>query len=221
MKSGGAVWNCYRVVDLALHRRSRSMKALPPQFAFDPVFVRRFQQEAITAAGLHHPHIVTIHDVGAQNDIHYIVMQLLKGVTLDKWVEESKAPMPAGQANQILQQIADALDEAHAQGVVHRDIKPSNIMLRPDGHVTVMDFGLVRAGEGTGLTWSGMVVGTPEYMSPEQALDQPVDGRTDHAVGIVLFKLLTGHVPFSRSSAVSTILADVNDPLPSLRQITC
>lgn len=215
----GGMGAVYRAFDVSLPREV-ALKVLPSQLAFDPLFVRRFEQEAIVAASLHHPNVVTIHDVGAQNDIHFIVMQLLEGVTLEQWIEASTAAMPLTQVNHILHQIADALDYAHDQGVAHRDIKPSTIMLRKEGHVTLMDFGLVRANEGLGLTRSGLIVGTPEYMSPEQALDQPVDGRTDiYAVGVVLFRLLTGRIPFSRSTPVATILAHVNTPPPTIRSL--
>lgn len=202
-----------------LLQRKVAIKILPTELTYDPQFVARFRQEAVTAAGLHHPGIVTIHDVGEENQVHYIVMQFLDGVTLDQWLVHHGS-MPLSQAQHVVRQVADALDYAHRRGIVHRDIKPSNIMLSPDGQATVMDFGLVRAGEGTGLTRSGLVVGTPEYMAPEQALGEAVDGRTDiYSLGVVIYRMLTGTVPFVRSSSMAMAYAHVHDPPPPLRQV--
>jgi serine/threonine-protein kinase len=213
----GGMGVVYRGFD-AMLQRAVAIKVLPREFTYDPQFVQRFRQEAVLAAGLHHPGIVTIHDVGEQDGVHYIVMQLLEGVTLDAWLL-SHGPMPLPQANHIVRQVAEALDYAHSRGIVHRDIKPSNIMVGPGGQATVMDFGLVRAGEGTGLTRSGTVVGTPEYMAPEQALGQPVDGRTDiYSLGVVIYKMLSGQVPFARSSAMAIAYAHVHEPPPLLRE---
>ena len=214
----GGMGIVYRGFDIML-QRAVAVKVLPREFTYDPQFVQRFRQEAIMAAGLHHPGIVTIHDVGEQEGVHYIVMQLLEGVTLDAWVG-SHGPMPLPQTNHIVRQVAEALDYAHGRGIVHRDIKPSNIMVDHTGQATVMDFGLVRAGEGTGLTRSGTVVGTPEYMAPEQALGQPVDGRTDiYSLGVVIYKMLSGHVPFTRSTSMAIAYAHVHEPPPLLREL--
>jgi eukaryotic-like serine/threonine-protein kinase len=214
----GGMGVVYLGYDLML-RREVAVKVLPREFTYDAEFVQRFRQEAILAAGLHHPGIVTIHDVGEQDGIHYIVMQFLEGVTLDQWLM-SHGQMSLAQAYHILRQVAEALDYAHNRGIVHRDIKPSNIMISPTGQATVMDFGLVRAGEGTGLTRSGIVVGTPEYMAPEQALGQPVDGRTDiYSLGVVAYKMLAGQVPFARSTPMAIAYAHVHQPAPLLRTL--
>lgn len=214
----GGMGVVYLGYDTMLQRRV-AIKVLPPELTYDRQFVARFRQEAVTAAGLHHPGIVTIHDVGEQNQLHYIVMQFLEGVTLDQWLTHHGS-MPLAQTQHVIRQVADALDYAHPRGIVHRDIKPSNIMLSPEGQATVMDFGLVRAGEATGLTRSGIVVGTPEYMAPEQALGEAVDGRTDiYSLGVVIYRMLTGKVPFMRSSSMATAYAHVHDPPPPLRQV--
>lgn len=214
----GGMGIVYRGYDTML-QRPVAVKVLPPTFAFDPEFVARFQREAVLAANLHHPNIVTIHDVGEQAGNHYIVMELLEGETLDQWLRHNGAMAPA-QASRLLQQVAAALDYAHSRGVVHRDIKPSNIMVSPDGQVKLMDFGLVRAGEGTQLTRSGVVLGTPEYMAPEQALAEHVDGRADiYALGVVLYRMLTGHVPFSRSTPYAVTYAHIHEPPPPLRTL--
>jgi len=214
----GGMGVVYRGFDQML-RRPVAIKVLPLEFSYDQQFVDRFRQEAITAAGLHHANIVTIHDVGQEGTWRYIVMQLLEGVTLDQWLL-NRGPMPVAMAAQVVRQVGSALDYAHRQGIVHRDIKPSNIMISPDGHATVMDFGLVRAGEGSKLTRSGMVVGTPEYMAPEQALGEAIDSRTDmYSVGVVIYRMLTGQVPFVRSTSMATAYAHVHEPPPSLRSL--
>lgn len=214
----GGMGVVYRGFDTMLQRLV-AVKVLPPTFSFDQEFVERFQREAVLAANLHHPHIVTIHDVGEQAGYHYIVMELLEGETLEHRLRHYGAMAPP-QVGQLLQQLASALDYAHGRGVVHRDVKPSNIMLDPDGQVKLMDFGLVRAGEGTQLTRSGVVLGTPEYMAPEQALGETVDGRADiYALGVVLYRMLTGHVPFARSTPYAVTYAHIHEPPPPLRTL--
>jgi serine/threonine-protein kinase len=214
----GGMGVVYRGYDAAL-RRSVAIKVLPTQLTYDAQFVQRFQQEAILAASLRHPNIVTIYDVGQQAGIYYIVMEYLEGATLEALLTR-QGPMPAAQAGRILRQVADALDYAHRAGVIHRDVKPANIMIGPDGRATLMDFGLVRAAEGTNLTRTGTYLGTPEYMSPEQALGKPVDGASDtYSLGIVFYKVLCGKVPFSRSTPLGVTYAHVNEPPPPLRKV--
>lgn len=214
----GGMGIVYRGYDVML-RRAVAVKVLPLEYTYDPQFVSRFQQEAITAAGLHHANIVTIHDVGQEGTWHYIVMQYLEGETLEQWLH-GHTSMPLPLTAQVIRQVADALDYAHHAGIVHRDIKPANIMFAADGQVTLMDFGLVRAIEGSKLTLSGVVVGTPEYMAPEQALGQTVDGRTDiYSLGVVVYRLLTGHMPFVRATPMATAYAHAHDPPPPPRTL--
>ena len=202
-----------------LLQRVVAVKVLPPQFAFDDDFVRRFHREAVMSAQLHHSNVVTIHDVGEHDGYHYIVMEFLEGQTLDQWLKDN-GTMPLPQAVQVLRQVASALDFAHSRGMIHRDIKPSNIMLASDGHATLMDFGLVRAAEGAMLTRTGMVVGTPEYMAPEQATGAEIDGRTDvYALGVVLYRMLSGHLPFTRSTPYAVTYAHIHEAPPPLRQL--
>ncbi len=202
----------YKAYDADLDRVI-AIKVLPEALANDPEFVQRFQHEARMAARLHHPNIVTIYDVGHQGGLFYIVMQYLQGANLDQVIEHN-GPLPLPAAVAITGQVAAALDHAHHNGMIHRDIKPSNIMVAPDGHVTLTDFGLVRAGESTAITRMGTVVGTPEFMSPEQAQGQQVDHRTDiYSLGVVLFKMLSGVSPYARSTPLATLLAHVTEPL--------
>jgi hypothetical protein len=214
----GGMGVVYRGYDPALGRPV-AIKVLPLQLTYDAQFVQRFHQEAVLAARLHHPGIVPIHDVGEQGGIHYIVMQFLEGMPLEDWLQR-QGPLAPAAVRPILRQVADALDYAHAHGVIHRDIKPANVMLGPDGRATLMDFGLVRAAEGTSLTRTGMVMGTPEYMSPEQALGEEVDGRTDiYSLGIVLYKMLSGRVPFARTTPYAITYAHIHEPPPPLREV--
>jgi serine/threonine protein kinase len=198
-----------------------AIKVLPPQFAFDEQFVKRFLREARGAAALHHPNIVTIHDINQQDGLYFIVMEYIQGETLDELLR--RGPLPLPRIARIVSQVADALEHAHQQGLMHRDIKPSNVMVdeQRNDHVTLMDFGLVRAAEGTGLTKTGMIVGTPEYMSPEQGQGEAVDNRTDiYSLGVVIFKMLTGQVPFSRSTPHAVLIAHMTQDPPSISDIS-
>jgi len=205
----------YRAYQTSLQRYV-AIKVLPPQFTFDTTFVQRFLQEARAAARLEHPHIVTIHDVGQQGDLYYIVMQELKGEPLNRLIQR-EGPLPLERVVRIVAQVASALDYAHAQGFVHRDIKPSNIIVGPDDHATLTDFGIAKAAEGTTLTKTGMLIGTPAYMSPEQVRGRRVDHRADiYALGVVCYEMLTGQVPFGGETP-AVLHAHVYEPLPPLR----
>jgi serine/threonine protein kinase len=215
----GGMGVVYRAYDPRL-LRPVAIKVLPPMLAFyDASFIQRFRQEGVLAAGLRHPGIVRIYDVGRERDLDFIIMEYLEGMPLDRWLESRSAVTPAA-TSPILRQVADALDYAHGRGVVHRDIKPANIMLGPDGRATLMDFGLVRALEGSSLTRTGVVVGTPEYMSPEQAMGGPVDGRSDvYSLGVVVYRMLSGRVPFAGSTPYAITYAHIHEPPPPLRRV--
>ena len=192
-----------------------ALKVLPPQFAFDTDFVKRFLLEARAAARLKHPNIVTIYDVGEQNGLYYIVMELVEGGSLAQLIQREGQLAPARAAN-ILAQVASALDYAHALGFVHRDVKPSNILIGANDHATLTDFGIVKAAEGTRVTRTGTMMGTPEYMSPEQIRGQPVDGRADiYALGIVCYEMLAGRVPFAGDTA-RVLYGQVHETPPPL-----
>jgi serine/threonine protein kinase len=209
----------YRAYQPSLNRYV-AIKVLPPQLGFDQQFVKRFQREARAAAGLRHPNIVVIHDVGEQDGVYYIVMEYLEGYTLRQSIEE-EGPLHLARAAHIVSQVAAALDYAHQQGFVHRDIKPSNIFIGKDDHVTLTDFGIARAASETQqLTRTGMLMGTPEYMSPEQAEGSAVDHRTDlYALGVVLYQMLVGRVPFSGTTPHATLHAVIYEPPPPPRQL--
>jgi serine/threonine protein kinase len=190
-----------------------AVKVLPAYHARDPIFVKRFTQEARSVAKLAHPNIVQIHDFGNQDDITYIVMEYVDGGTLK---DRLKRPLSVPEAIEYMIQVAEGLDCAHRNGIIHRDVKPANMLLRKDGYLLLSDFGIAKILEGTtNLTRVGTGIGTPQYMSPEQGTGQPVDRRSDiYSLGIVLFHCLTGHVPFNADSPLTITVKHINDPLP-------
>jgi len=194
-----------------------ALKVLHPQLTTDPQFVRRFHQEAEAAAKIEHPHIVTIYDVGEEAGQYYLAMTLLPGRTLDKWLVGG--PLPTEQAISIVEQIAGALDAIHAQGLVHRDVKPGNIMVDDAGQATLLDFGIVRAAEGTQITKTMAVLGTPTYMAPEQAEPEgaaDVDWRADvYALGVVAYEMLVGRPPFIGKSSTAVLYKHVHEAPPA------
>lgn len=212
----GGMAHVYRALDTLL-QRTVALKVLTPQLAIDPEFARRFEREAITAANLHHPNIVTIFDVGEHNGLRYIAMEYVRGRTLHAIIEERGA-LGLGYAIAIVGPVAAALDHAHGQGAVHRDVKPQNVMIDTDGRVLLTDFGIAQAPEGRGgerLTRTGIFMGTPEYISPEQASAQRVDGRSDlYSLGIATYEIITGVVPFSGATPQLIIAHVQNQPPP-------
>ena len=190
-----------------------AIKVLPAYHAQDPVFVKRFIQEARSVAKLAHPNIVQIHDFGEQDNITYIVMEYVDGGTLK---DRLRRPLPPAEAIDFVIQAAEGLDCAHRNGIVHRDVKPANMLLRKDGHLLLSDFGIAKLLETTtNLTRVGTGIGTPQYMSPEQGTGQAVDRRSDiYSLGIVLFHCLTGHVPFTADNPLTITVKHLHDPLP-------
>ena len=192
---------------------SRAIKVLLPT-EVDEAVVERFVREGIISASLRHRNIVEIFDVGEQDDIHYLVMEWVDGHSLLEVLRESGA-LPLDRAINLLRQIADALDFAHARGVVHRDIKPSNIIVEPDDAVTLIDFGIARAMDESRLTRVGVVVGTFEYMAPEVVTEGGgTPGADRYALGIVAYQMLTGRAPFTGESAHSIMYKQVHEPPP-------
>ncbi|MBV9256657.1 MAG: protein kinase [Ktedonobacteraceae bacterium] len=190
-----------------------AIKVLPSYHAQDPVFVKRFIQEARSVAKLAHPNIVQIHDFGEQENITYIVMEYVDGGTLKDRLKKALAP---AEAVDFVLQAAEGLDCAHRNGIVHRDVKPANMLLRKDGHLLLSDFGIAKLLETTtNLTRVGTGIGTPQYMSPEQGTGQPVDRRSDiYSLGIVLFHCLTGNVPYTADSPLTITVKHLHDPFP-------
>ena len=201
--------------------RSVAIKTLLPHLAADEAFRERFRREAISAARLSHPNIVATYDTGEDDDgVPYIVMELVRGRTLRE--ELNDGAMPLGRAIGIAIAVADALAVAHAAEIVHRDVKPANVLLGEDGSVKVSDFGIARAAnlEGTDLTQPGALLGTARYLAPEQVEGKEIDGRVDvYALGVLLFELVTGRVPFDGDSAVATAMARLHNDPPRPRQV--
>ncbi|MFL7791931.1 MAG: SUMF1/EgtB/PvdO family nonheme iron enzyme [Anaerolineae bacterium] len=205
----------YKARDITLDRIV-ALKVLHPQLVADSKFVQRFHQEAQVAARLHHSGIVTIHEIGEDAGQHYLAMAYLPGRTLDKWLADG--PLSVERVTSIVEQVADALDTIHKQGLVHRDIKPANIMVDDEGHATLLDFGIVRAAEGTRLTTTMAILGTPEYMAPEQADPaevEEIDWRADiYALGVVAYEMLVGQPPFTGKSPTKVLYQHVHEPPP-------
>jgi serine/threonine-protein kinase len=195
--------------------REVAVKVLSEPYASDPQFVERFRREASAAAGLNHPNIVAVYDRGEADGSYYIVMEYLSGPDL-KQVIRRRAPLPPLQAIDFAQQILAALGAAHRRDVVHRDVKPQNVLVAEDGHLKVTDFGIARAGAQSDMTEAGSVIGTAQYLSPEQARGDEVTAASDcYAVGIVLYEMLTGVVPFDGDRPVAVAMKQISDePVP-------
>lgn len=209
----GGMGIVYRGRDRALDR-AVAIKVLPFGLAHDELVVERFQREARTAAQLEHPHIVPIHRVGRAGPVIYFVMKLLQGTSLAELLRERGA-LSGAETRRVLCDTASALGAAHRRGIVHRDMKPDNVLRDEDGRWLVTDFGIARSGSDSTLTAAGTSVGTPRYMSPEQARGQRVDARSDiYSLGVVGYQCLTGRLPFDGEDPMAILLAHVTEPPP-------
>ncbi|MGD8624234.1 MAG: protein kinase, partial [Anaerolineae bacterium] len=197
-----------------------AVKILPSQLTEDESFVGRFTREARTLARLEHPHILPVYDYGEQEGTTYLVMRYVEAGTLKDLIRR-EGPMAPERAAQVLSQVGRALDYAHSQAVIHRDIKPSNCLIDRQGNIFLTDFGIAKlVAETAQFTASGAIIGTPAYMSPEQSMGQPVDPRCDiYSLGVVLYELVTGRVPFEAETPLAVLLKHINDPLPPPRQL--
>src|ERR687885_1906693 len=215
----GGMANVSLAEDQELGRRV-AIKILDDRHAADEQFVERFRREAKNAAGLSHPNIVSIYDRGEAEGTYYIAMEYLDGRSLKELIL-TRGPAPIKVAIEYSRQVLAALRFAHRHGIVHRDIKPHNVLVDGEGRAKVTDFGIARAGAASQVTEAGSIVGTAQYLSPEQARGGAIDQRSDlYSVGIVLYELLTGSVPFTGDSPVEIAmkhLSKVPDP-PSRRR---
>ena len=211
--ASGGMAQVWQGTDEVLQRRV-AVKVLHPHLAADATFVARFRLEAVAAARLAHPGIVSIYDTCSDDGVEAIVMELVTGRTLRQRLDDP-TPVDPWQAAALTAQVAEALDAAHRAGLVHRDVKPANVLLCGDGRVKVADFGIAKAMAEADLTQPGLMVGTARYLAPEQVRGEPVDPRTDlYSLGIVLYEMLCGRAPFSGDSDAATALARLQrDPL--------
>jgi len=209
----GGMADVYKAVDEVLGR-TVAVKVLHPRYASEPNFVARFRQEAQAAANLSHPNIVNIYDWGRDGETYYIVMEFVAGTDLKTLVTE-RGPLDPKRAAEYAAQVCAALAVAHGYDIIHRDIKPHNIVLTPDGTIKVMDFGIARAGNTT-MTQTNSVLGTAQYISPEQAQGRPLGPASDlYSLGVTLYEMATGTLPFNGETPVATALMQVNDkPAP-------
>ena len=211
---GGGMANVYLAHDMILDR-DVAVKVLRLDFANDEEFIRRFRREAQSATSLDHPNIVSIYDIGEEDDIYYIVMEHVKGKTLKQYIQQY-APVEQYNAVEIMNQLTSAISHAHENGIIHRDIKPQNILVDDYGTVKVTDFGIAMALSSTTITQTNSLLGSVHYLSPEQARGSLATKKSDvYALGIVMFELLTGRLPFSGESAVSIALKHLQSQTPS------
>ena len=207
---GGGMAVVYKAKCLLLNRFV-AVKILRSEFTDDEEFVKRFRVEAQAAASLNHPNIVSIYDVGKQDDVQYIVMELIDGITLKEYISQ-KGALPWKEAIGIAIQICSALDHAHRNFIVHRDIKPHNIMITKDGMAKVTDFGIARAVTSATITMVGSTIGSVHYFSPEQARGGFIDEKSDiYSLGITIYEMVTGRVPFDGESPVAIALKHIQE----------
>jgi serine/threonine-protein kinase len=212
----GGMATVYRAKQISMNRIV-AIKVLPRNLLHDPGFFERFEREVDVIAHLEHPHILPIYDYGKDQEFNvpYIVMRYLAGGSLEHLIR--RGIIPLSDIEKPLRQIAQALDYAHQQGIIHRDLKPGNIMLDEADNAYLSDFGIARV-LGSELTGS-MIIGTPSYMSPEQANGMSIDGRSDiYALGVVLFELITGRLPYQAETPMAVLLKHINEPMPPIQE---
>ena len=208
----GEVW---RASDTRLGR-TVAVKLLKAEYADDATFRTRFNTEAQHAAALHHPGVAAVYDYGGSDATPYLVMELVDGQPLSALIAPDR-PMDPDAVRDLMAQAADAIGAAHAAGIVHRDVKPANLLVTPDRRIKITDFGIARAAEGMALTQTGQVMGTPQYLSPEQAQGGTATPASDvYSLGVVAYECLVGRRPFTGETPVATALAHLREPVPEL-----
>lgn len=211
----GGMATVYKAYD-PLFEREVALKVLPREMLHDPQFRVRFEREAKTIAALEHPAIVPVYDVGEEDGQPYFVMRYMTGGSLQDTI--AKGAMTLGEAARIFSRLAPALDDAHAKGIIHRDLKPGNILFDRTGEPYISDFGIAKITQSQGGTVTGgAIIGTPAYMSPEQAQGDQVDGRSDiYAMGVILFEMLSGVQPFQATTPMAVVVKHITDPIPHI-----
>ena len=207
----GGMATVYKATDKVL-KRDVAVKILRDEFTTDEEFIKRFDVEAQSAARLTHPNIVSIYDVGVEDNLHYIVMELIKGKTLKEIILEERGPLPWKWSVNVAIQIASALETAHRNNIIHRDIKPHNIIITEDGIAKVTDFGIAKAVSNSTITAFGTTIGSVHYFSPEHARGGFTDAKSDlYSLGVVLYEMVTGKVPFDADTPVSVALKHMQE----------
>ena len=212
----GGMADVYLAKDLILDNEEVAIKVLRTNYQTDQIAVARFQREARAMAELNHPNIVSIRDIGEEDGQQFLVMEYVDGSDLKKYIQDH-APLSNNEVVRIMEEVLSAMTLAHQQGIVHRDLKPQNILLTKDGTVKVTDFGIAVAFAETSLTQTNSMLGSVHYLSPEQARGSKATVQSDiYAMGIMLFEMLTGHIPYDGDSAVTIALQHFQKPLPSI-----
>ncbi len=214
----GGMATVYKAYHAAMDRHV-ALKMLPRQFAKDETYLGRFHQEARTIANLEHPHILPVYDFGEDDGYTYLVMRLLEAGTLKERM--GAGPLSISELDHLFGQVTSALDYAHSRSVIHRDVKPSNVLIDPHGNAFLTDFGVAKLLQSTSqFTASGGMLGTPAYMAPEQGKGSPSDARSDlYALGVMLYEMCTGRIPFDAETPLAIVLKHINDPLPLPRNL--
>ena len=214
----GGMGIVYQAYDKQL-KEQVAIKLLSPLLSTDNEALERLTREVSLARRVTHPNVIRIHDIAEVNGLHYVSMEYFGGTNLKEHLKRS-GPLSLLNAYQILSQMCDGLEAAHSQGVVHRDLKSQNVMVGPSGQIKIIDFGLARSVHLEGMTATGLIMGTPEYMAPEQVAGKHVDERADiYALGVILFEMLTGRVPFTGDSPIAVGFQQLKDPPPPPRSI--
>lgn len=214
----GGMANVYLAKDAILDRYV-AIKILRGDLAGDEKFVRRFQREALAASSLSHPNIVEMYDVGEDNGTYYIVMEYIEGKTLKQLIKK-RGSLTLSECIDIMTQLTDGVDHAHASYIIHRDLKPQNIMIQDNGEIKITDFGIAMALNNTQLTQTNSVMGSVHYLPPEQASGKGATVKSDiYSMGIMFFELLTGNLPFKGDNAVEIAFKQIKDDIPSIREI--
>jgi len=213
--ASGGMADVWSGMDTVLQRRV-AVKVMRPDVGHEKLFALRFRDEALHSARLLHANIATVFDYGEEDELAYLVMELVDGQPLSTVLRE-RGPLSHTEVRSVMGQAALALGVAHEARVVHRDVKPANMMLRPDGLVKLTDFGIARALDASGHTRQGELLGTPNYISPEQVMGQPASGASDlYALGVVAHEMLTGRRPFERETPLAIAMCHVQEPPPPL-----
>jgi tRNA A-37 threonylcarbamoyl transferase component Bud32 len=218
----GGMATVYKATDPNL-KRVVAIKLIHPHLATDPLFVRRFEEEATAVAQLRHPNIVQVYDYNHEGQNYYIVFEFVPGETLQerlRRLNETGRQFSYDEIRKIASSMTDALGYAHTRGLIHRDIKPANIMLNVYGDAILTDFGIAKIAGGATFTATGATIGTAQYMSPEQIKGEHLDGRSDlYSLGVTLYEMVSGKRPFESESAMTLMMMHINDPVPNLREI--